>query len=121
MIVSITYNSGGFVKKLILSVLAASVLFASQAHAFWRVSWTDNSDNEDSFRIERSIAGAPYEQVGTVSMDTTTFDDTASTAGVQYCFRVIAVNGIGEAASPERCGMAAAPAAPGTPELQWIP
>lgn len=105
-------------KKMLLTI--ALVLMATNAHAFWRVSWADNSNNEDGFRIERKDAGI-YAQVGQVGAGILTFDDMTSLAGTQYCYHIIAYNVYGTATGAETCAIATAPAAPGAPVLIWIP
>ena len=77
------------------------------------VTWTDNSNNEDEFRIEREevVSGAPssqgaslntFSQVGTVGANVTTFRDTGLEAGHSYRFRVLACKANGcSATSPE--------------------
>ena len=76
------------------------------------VTWTDNSNNEDEFRIEREevVSGAPssqgaslntFSQVGTVGANVTTFRDTGLEAGHSYRFRVLACKANGcSATSP---------------------
>src|SRR6185503_624455 len=57
------------------------------------VSWSDNSTDEDTFRIQRSPDGLdPWTEVGFVSADVTTFQDTGLTCNTQYYYRVIAQN-----------------------------
>lgn len=60
------------------------------------LSWTDNSNNEDGFYIERS-ADASFTTVSTfsVSTDVTAYSDTGLTHDTQYWYRVMAYNGIG--------------------------
>ena len=60
-----------------------------------RVRWTDNSANEDGFRIERSTDGANYTQVGTVGRDVLLFVDPTTVPLTGYYYRVSAYNGIG--------------------------
>jgi hypothetical protein len=64
------------------------------------LSWTDNSNNENSFAIWRSVNGAPATQVGSVNRSnnqsaatggTVTFNNTGLTAGNTYRYFVTAV------------------------------
>lgn len=59
--------------------------------------WQDNADNEDSFVVERSTAGAsgPWEVVATPPANSTQYDDIGLTDGVTYWYRVAATNAIG--------------------------
>jgi len=61
------------------------------------LNWTDNADNESSFRIER-CAGAGctnFVEIGSTNNDITTFADAGLTAGETYSYRVRARNTIG--------------------------
>ena len=51
------------------------------------MAWTDNSSNEDGFRIERNGAG-----IQTVSANNVSYRDTAVSAGVSYCYQIEAYN-----------------------------
>ena len=70
-----------------------------------QVTWTDNSNNEDEFRIEREEVGggapspeaAPpaaqvYDMAGTVDPDVTTFHDTNLEGGKTYHYGVTGCN-----------------------------
>ncbi|NBD35930.1 MAG: DUF11 domain-containing protein, partial [Chloroflexi bacterium] len=63
------------------------------------LSWTDNSDNEDGFQIERSPDESAWEQIGTVAADVTTYEDTGLIPGTIHHYRVHAYNDAG-ASSP---------------------
>ena len=54
------------------------------------VSWTDNSNNETGFKIERSTDGKTFIQVGTVGANVTNFQDTGLASGTTYYYRVCA-------------------------------
>lgn len=58
--------------------------------------WVDNSDNEDGFRIERSLNGITWAELDTVAAGVEAFSDTTITAGVSYRYRVIAYNAGGD-------------------------
>lgn len=54
------------------------------------MDWTDNSDNETGFLIERSNDGSSgWVQVGSVAANTTHFQDEGMSSGTYY-YRVIA-------------------------------
>jgi hypothetical protein len=75
------------------------------------IMWTDASQTEQGFRIERSTdGGASWVTAGTVAMDVTVFYDAAVTEQA-VCHRAVAFNGIGESSpSPSDCTVP--PAAP---------
>lgn len=63
------------------------------------LSWTDNSGNEDGFKIERApdnggVPGA-WTQIATVGANVTTYNNTGLPAGVPYWYRVRAYNASG--------------------------
>lgn len=53
------------------------------------LTWTDNSDGEDGFSIERSTSmDSGFAEVGTVNADIETFVDTTVEPGMTYYYRV---------------------------------
>lgn len=68
-----------------VSNLTATTVSLSQID----LSWTDNSDNEDSFKIERKTGtGGTFTQIDTVSANVITYSDTGLTDGTTYYYRV---------------------------------
>ncbi|MBI3193968.1 MAG: fibronectin type III domain-containing protein [Ignavibacteriae bacterium] len=60
------------------------------------LSWQDNSNNEDAFRIERGVVGtSSYFGLDTVAENTDNYEDENVIAGTAYQYRVYAYNGIG--------------------------
>lgn len=70
-----------------------------------QINWTDNSGNEDGFKIERySGTGGTYAQIAQVGANITTYLDTALQSSTQYCYRVRSFNSAGNSAySNELC------------------
>ena len=61
-----------------------------------RLDWSDESDDEQSFRIERrSSILAPFAEVGSVPANSTSFTDTSLQPGTAYAFRIRACNAAG--------------------------
>jgi hypothetical protein len=58
------------------------------------VSWTDGSDNENGFSIEKLVSGS-WTQTGSVSANATTFTKSGLPAGTWFDYRVVAFNGGG--------------------------
>ncbi|MCJ7624719.1 MAG: fibronectin type III domain-containing protein, partial [Anaerolineaceae bacterium] len=53
------------------------------------LSWTDNSDDETAFHIERSLNGVSgWIEIDTVSGDSTSYQDTTLSCGTTYYYRV---------------------------------
>jgi hypothetical protein len=69
------------------------------------MSWTDNSNNETSFKIERKTGTTgTYVQIATQSQNLNFFNDSGLSTSTQYCYRVRATNGTGDSAySNEAC------------------
>lgn len=74
--------------------MLASAL-ASVASAEVVLSWSDNSDNEEGFNIERSVDGGAFVEIGQTGPDVSTFIDAAVEPGVDYEYRVNAFNAFG--------------------------
>jgi hypothetical protein len=78
------------------------------------LTWTDVSDRETGFRIERSLNGqGAWSTIGSVGEDVTIFIDNNATPLVVYDYRVIAFNSVDEA-QPSNIASAYSPA-PGQP------
>ena len=56
------------------------------------LAWTDNSDNENGFRIERSGDGVNFTEVATVGVNQTTYGDSGLSSQATYYYRVRAAN-----------------------------
>jgi hypothetical protein len=57
------------------------------------LSWSDNSDKEAGFAVERSfLSDAGWVQIGTVVSDVTTYDDTGLTCDTAHYYRARAYN-----------------------------
>jgi len=67
------------------------------------LTWTDASDNETGFRIERKVnAGGAYTVIGAVGANVTNYTDTGGFAhGNVYYYRVVATNAVGDSLPSE--------------------
>ncbi len=75
------------------SSLGAVAISSSQIN----LAWTDNSDNEEGFKIERKAgAGGTYSQIGTVTADTISYQSAGLNADATYYYRVRAYNSDGD-------------------------
>jgi len=73
-----------------------SNVIATQTTRFvMRVTWTDNSANEDSFIVQRSTDNITWQHVGSVNMNVTGLNDNGSLADTKYYYRVRADNSFG--------------------------
>ncbi|MDQ8183619.1 fibronectin type III domain-containing protein [Pelagicoccus sp. SDUM812005] len=87
-------SSGNSIVMLAL-LFGAFLAFTANSHANAKLTWQDNSDNEDGFYIERSKNGGSFERIATLPANTTTFEDSDTQAGVRYRYRVQAFNSFG--------------------------
>jgi (2Fe-2S) ferredoxin len=80
--------------------LLTALNWQSQASAGQlQLAWTDNSDNENGFKIERKTGTTgTYSQVAVVGANVTAYTDTNLIDGAIYCYRVAAFNTAGTSA-----------------------
>ena len=94
------------------------------------LTWTDNSNDEDGFRVERSVNGTGlWELAGTTGPNATAFTDGGRSSEQQVCYQVIAFNGGGDS-GPSDADCTTPPAGPSdltaiavdsqTVDLAWI-
>jgi len=93
------------------------------------LEWEDNARNETGYRVEARQGSGPWGTVGSsLPANTTTHTVTGRTASTAYGFRVVAVNGAGEATSAQAdvtmppaapSNLQAAPAGPTSATLTW--
>lgn len=82
-----------------------------------RLQWQDNSNNEESFRIERCAGTActNFELVTSAAADSTSIVDNSAAVDQQYLYRVLASNAV--APSAPTATVAANTLRPGTPSV----
>ena len=59
------------------------------------LTWSDNSDDESGFSIERKAGAGAFAVIGSETFDIEQFHDTSAVAGTSYVYRVMAVNDAG--------------------------
>lgn len=74
------------------SGLVAAVVSSTQIN----LSWTDNSNNEESFRIERSTDGTNFAEIASVGANITGYNNTGLSPSTNYWYRVRARNSAGD-------------------------
>jgi hypothetical protein len=62
------------------------------------LSWTDDSDNETGFKVERARHGNAFKRIATLGANVTTYADTGLKASTTYRYRVRAYNSGGNSA-----------------------
>ncbi|MDI6788407.1 MAG: fibronectin type III domain-containing protein, partial [Planctomycetota bacterium] len=88
-----------------------------------RLQWSDDSNNETGFRIERKIGLAgTYELLTNVSANSTSFLNTGITTGTTYYYRIRAYNiaGPSDWSNEASVAMPVAPTAPGNLSINLI-
>jgi hypothetical protein len=73
------------------SALAVGTITATSI----KLSWTDNSNNETGFKIERSTDNLTFTEIATTTVNTATYTNSGLTGSTLYYFRVRAYNGGG--------------------------
>lgn len=63
------------------------------------LGWTDNSNNEDDFIIERSTDGTSFSEIGRAAQNATTYSDATVQSNTTYFYRVVASNAFNTGAS----------------------
>ncbi len=83
-----------------LATALFALLFATDAVAAqFTLTWSDNSQNESGFRIERATGSSgKFEQIATTKANVTRYVDTNLAASTLYRYRVRAYNGSGTSA-----------------------
>jgi|GEM_PF-1345313 len=78
------------------SFLAFGSLLSTAYAGQLTLSWNDNSDNEEGFKIERSLDGSSFEQIATVAVNVATYTDDTVEDNQSYTYRVRAFNQFGD-------------------------
>jgi hypothetical protein len=61
-----------------------------------QLNWTDASNNENAFKIERSTDGVNFTPLDIVSVNSNVYTDTSVSAGTTYYYRLRATNPVGD-------------------------
>jgi hypothetical protein len=79
------------------------------------LTWTDASNNESGFKIERSLDGANYGQIAMVGAGITTYPDSGLLTNTSYTYRVRAFNAGGHSSYSASATAVTAPILPSAP------
>jgi hypothetical protein len=74
------------------ALVSPTTLSATAGGAEIEICWTDNSDNEAGFRIERATQDEDFALIDVVPSDATCYTDQGLTADIEYTYRVQAEN-----------------------------
>ena len=100
------------------SILAAptNLAITSTTVSQINLSWTDNSSNEDGFKIERAPGTTSiFTQIATVDANVTTYANTDLAAGLTFTYRVRAFDAGGDSAYSNTIAGTTGTAAPSPP------
>jgi Domain of Unknown Function (DUF1080) len=95
--------------SIFVLTVAAGIGWHLEAYsASLRLKWTDASNNETGFKIERMAPTGNYAQIASVPANIQTYTDAGLNSGTTYCYRVRAFNSTGTSA-PSNVGCTTAP------------
>lgn len=82
------------------SIPSAPTNFAGAPISGTRIdlSWTDSSNNESGFKIERRVSGGSFAPLLTLNSNTTSYSDPSVNAGGTYIYRICSTNTAGDSA-----------------------
>ena len=93
---------------LLIPLLIVTAIFwqGKSSAAQLQLTWTDNSTNEDGFKVERRTGTSPFSQINLTVSNVTSYTDPSLSSGTTYCYRVRAFNASGDSAySSEACNI----------------
>jgi len=80
------------------------------------LNWTDNSNNEDGFKIERkTTVSGTYSEIAQVGPNIAAYNSTSLAGGTQYCYRVRSYNTAGNSTYTNESCNTTFPDAPSAP------
>jgi hypothetical protein len=94
--------------------LTATTFSSSQIN----LSWTDNANNENGFKVEQSTDGTTFTQIAMLASNTVSFSVTGLSASTTYQYRVVSFNDAGNSSFSNTASAttsAAPPALPAAP------
>ena len=106
------------VNQAVVAPNAPSGLSASaQTSGNIALTWTDNSNNEQNFLVQRSSNGGGFATIANLASNSTSYVDDMSglSVGTAYTYQVLAVNAIGSAVSNQSTATALEPTVAATP------
>ena len=78
---------------------APSNLAASAGKTTMSLSWTDNADNEDGFKVYRGTSASNLSLIATIGANSTSYPDSGLSRKTTYYYKVCAYNTYGESCS----------------------
>jgi len=75
-----------FVIFVVVPILMALVWQRPAEGAGLQVTWSDNSNNEDGFDIERRTGSIPFTKIASVATNVTSYRDSELASAITYCY-----------------------------------
>jgi regulation of enolase protein 1 (concanavalin A-like superfamily) len=69
------------------------------------LAWTDNSNNETGFKVQRRTAGGTYQTIFTTVPGANSYADTTVAPGMQYFYQIVATNSAGDSSPSNEFGI----------------
>jgi hypothetical protein len=91
--------------------LTATTFSSSQIN----LSWTDNANNENGFKVEQSTDGTTFTQIAMLGSNTVSFSVTGLAASTTYHYRVVSFNDAGNSSFSNTASAATFPPPPVLP------
>ena len=91
--------------------LVATTFSSSQIN----LTWTDNSNNENGFKVEQSTDGTNFTQIAMLTSNTVSYSATALTPSTTYFYRVVSFNDGGNSQFSNTANATTSPAPPALP------
>ncbi|MRX27186.1 M12 family metallo-peptidase [Kangiella sp. HZ709] len=116
--VDLTNNqlTSSFNVSQIMVPAAVTNLTASESNNIVTLNWSDNSDNEDGFRLERSDNNGAFNQIVELASNVMSYQDSNVSDDNDYSYRLIAFNAGGDASASNTVSISLeAPPAPPAP------
>ncbi|MDQ7815132.1 MAG: fibronectin type III domain-containing protein [Patescibacteria group bacterium] len=85
------------------------------------ISWTDSSDNEAGFRLERAEGAGPFFGLTNLPSNSSSFLDVSVKSDTTYRYRMFASNQSGDSAPSSESTVQVPPLPPAPPEQQKLP
>jgi len=81
------------------STAPASMSVSRESDTAYSISWSNSSNDENTFTIQRNASDAGWSTLTTLDANTTTYRDTSTTADAYYQYAVYATNIAGDSTS----------------------
>ncbi len=96
---TLNYTAGivaNFRQSIVIPSTPTNLFVSGQSMHSITIGFTDNSNNETGFKVERSLNGQPWSQIITLPANTTSYTDFELSCSENYAYRVRAYNTLAE-------------------------